>query len=74
MTEPERKPVYHCSWCGNEIYAGDPYYEIAYMGIVCERCMDECNHCNGCGVLKKDAKAMMPKKYKGRRDPPKGEG
>ena len=44
MTEPERKPVYHCSWCGNEIYAGDPYYEIAYMGIVCERCMDECKH------------------------------
>ena len=31
------------------------------------------NHCNSCGVLKKDAKAMMPKKYKGRRDPPKGE-
>lgn len=44
MTEPERKPVYHCSWCGNEIYAGDPYYEIAYMGIVCARCMNDYKH------------------------------
>ena len=31
------------------------------------------NHCNGCSVLKKDAKKIMSRKYKGWRGPPKGE-
>lgn len=30
-------------------------------------------NCNSCGIIRKDAKAMMPGKYKGRREPPKEE-
>ena len=29
------------------------------------------NNCNNCGVLSRDAKEKLPKKYKGRHDVPK---
>jgi len=37
----EEEPVLHCAWCGEDIYAGDDYYEIDKQPV-CGNCIGDC--------------------------------
>jgi len=39
----EEDPVCYCSECGEGIFRGDIYYEIADM-MLCEDCINDCKH------------------------------
>lgn len=41
--DEELQIVYYCSDCGEPIYEGDDYYEIA-GDIICEKCIDNYKH------------------------------
>ncbi|EHA1005931.1 hypothetical protein ACV3RX_01320 [Clostridium perfringens] len=39
--EEELKVAFECTYCGNNIYVRDDYYEIGDIKLCCE-CIDEC--------------------------------